>query len=114
MMRPADMKAQSMGAAIAYARRQSLGAILELATEDDDGNQASGTYNAPTVPKSAAPQPPLTFTRAMDAIRAGRGMDFLLEAAQSIPNSVKFNDAEKKDLMKAVQEEIEKLDPTIL
>ena len=41
-MRPTDDKPQSVGSAITYARRYALGAVLGLATEDDDdGNAAS-------------------------------------------------------------------------
>lgn len=38
---------QKMGAAITYARRYSLMALLGLAPEDDDGNSASKAANAP-------------------------------------------------------------------
>lgn len=39
---PTDSKPQSLGSAITYARRYALGAILGIATEDDDdGNEAS-------------------------------------------------------------------------
>lgn len=42
-LRPVDLKPQSVGSAITYARRYALGAILGIATEeDDDGNKASG------------------------------------------------------------------------
>src|SRR5690349_14949873 len=41
-MKPTDDKPQSAGSALTYARRYALGAILGLATEeDDDGNAAS-------------------------------------------------------------------------
>lgn len=39
---------QGYGAACTYARRFGLQAILNVATEDDDGNAASGIDNAPT------------------------------------------------------------------
>ena len=35
-MRPADSKPQSLGSAITYARRYALGAILGVASEEDD------------------------------------------------------------------------------
>ena len=42
VMEPVDAKPQSVGSAITYARRYALGAVLGLATEDDDdGNEAS-------------------------------------------------------------------------
>lgn len=41
-MEPVDRKPQSVGSALTYARRYALGAVLGLATEeDDDGNAAS-------------------------------------------------------------------------
>lgn len=43
-----DNSPQSLGSAISYAKRYALQAILGLASEDDDGNDAS----APTPPKT--------------------------------------------------------------
>jgi hypothetical protein len=49
--------AQGYGSALSYARRYSLMAACSLATEDDDGNQATKT--APTqAPPKATPKPP--------------------------------------------------------
>lgn len=46
-LRPVDAKPQSVGSAITYARRYALGAILGIATEeDDDGNKASNAVPA--------------------------------------------------------------------
>lgn len=39
---PVDNKPQSVGSAITYGRRYCLQAMLGLASEDDDGNSASG------------------------------------------------------------------------
>lgn len=42
IMAPVDQKPQSVGSALTYNRRYSLGAVLGIATEeDDDGKQAS-------------------------------------------------------------------------
>ena len=40
-MHPADNKPQSVGSALTYMRRYALCAVLGLAVEDDDGNEAS-------------------------------------------------------------------------
>lgn len=43
IMKPVDAKPQTAGSAITYMRRYALGAMLGIATEeDDDGNAASG------------------------------------------------------------------------
>lgn len=43
IMKPVDIKPQTIGSCITYSRRYALGAVLGLATEeDDDGNAASG------------------------------------------------------------------------
>jgi len=65
-MSPKDHTPQGQGSAITYMRRYSLGAVLNLATEeDDDGNEASkpqaagnGNGKPPTNP---APQTPQKF-----------------------------------------------------
>lgn len=66
---PVDAKPQSLGSAITYARRYSLGAILGIATEeDDDGAAASGTtiatearrYPTPGHESTAPAKKPLT------------------------------------------------------
>lgn len=51
-MKPVDGKPQSAGSAITYARRYALGAVLGVATEeDDDGNAASAPVESPSYPK---------------------------------------------------------------
>lgn len=49
----ADM--QKLGSAITYARRYTLGALLAMKAEDDDGNHASGKTDKP---RAAAPATP--------------------------------------------------------
>jgi hypothetical protein len=48
-----DARPQSIGSAISYARRYALMAVLGIAADDDDGNEASGTKPRATPPKSA-------------------------------------------------------------
>jgi hypothetical protein len=49
--------AQGYGSALSYARRYSLMAACSLATEDDDGNQATKTAPQQAVPIKATPKP---------------------------------------------------------
>jgi hypothetical protein len=49
--------AQGYGSALSYARRYSLMAACSLATEDDDGNQATKTAPQQAVPIKAIPKP---------------------------------------------------------
>ena len=49
--------AQGYGSALSYARRYSLMAACSLATEDDDGNQATKTTPQQAVPPKAIPKP---------------------------------------------------------
>ena len=55
---------QEYGKAITYAKRYSLQAVLGLATEDDDGNSASGKSDAKAKPQQQkkAPEPPAPQT----------------------------------------------------
>lgn len=53
-MKPVDERPQSLGSTITYMRRYALGAVLGIATEeDDDGNAASKPEQEPF--RSAAP-----------------------------------------------------------
>jgi hypothetical protein len=45
-MRPTKADPQGIGSAITYARRYTLASIVGVATEDDDGNAASGPTQA--------------------------------------------------------------------
>ena len=49
--------AQGYGSALSYARRYSLMAACSLATEDDDGNQATKTTPQQAAPIKATPKP---------------------------------------------------------
>jgi hypothetical protein len=58
-----NLDAQKLGAAVTYFRRYTLGALLAMKAEDDDGNAASGK----TTEKKAVPQTtttPATETNA--------------------------------------------------
>lgn len=59
-MPTAGLKAQDLGSAVTYARRYSRGAILDVASEDDDGSKATHGEDTsePGGPIKAAPRPP--------------------------------------------------------
>ncbi len=80
---------QETGAAVTYARRYAYSAIVGVATEDDDGNQASGKQNPhdgyDQRPQQTRPPPPAqqhqqTTATAMDK---PRGLS-MLEAFEKI------------------------------
>lgn len=69
---PRDQSIQSFGSAITYGRRYAMMAMLGLAPEDDDGNEASGKVNqtngnqkqATVIPKATGTLPPKEYTEA--------------------------------------------------
>jgi len=65
--------AQGYGSALSYARRYSLMAACSLATEDDDGNQATKTAPPQAIPKAAPKQ---------------------LEAQHKLPSKIEGKDAQ--------------------
>lgn len=70
-MNPVKSDPQGIGSAITYARRYSLAAIVGIATEDDDGNAASGNGGkAPAVTKEA-----ITFTRNKESAPLSKEQD---------------------------------------
>jgi hypothetical protein len=53
----ADWKAQGIGSVVTYLRRYSIGAVLNIAAEDDDGNEASGRGEGSHQPQPNKPAP---------------------------------------------------------
>lgn len=73
-MNPVKSDPQGIGSAITYARRYSLAAIVGIATEDDDGNAASGNGGkAPAVTKEA-----ITFTRNKESAPLNKEQDTVM------------------------------------
>lgn len=60
-----DDNMQGIGAAITYARRYALTAMLGLGQEDDDGNAARGTAAPPRQQRAAPQRPPQAPTPAV-------------------------------------------------
>lgn len=60
---PRDKTPQGLAAALTYARRQSLQAIVGVAAdEDDDGNEASGRVEAPQKARFKEPVKPVSVS----------------------------------------------------
>jgi len=57
-LNPVKNDPQALGAASTYARRYSLMAALGIATEDDDGETASGRGNPPSQPNGSQQRQP--------------------------------------------------------
>lgn len=86
-MRPVDLKPQSIGSTITYARRYALASIAGLAAEDDeDGNIANGHSNAQTSHrKKQQKQKPPRLVSPEDIIRLKKRLSDNPEAI-SIPD----------------------------
>lgn len=58
---------QKAGSAVTYGRRYTLGSLLAMQAEDDDGNAASAKT---TAPKAKSVEATKTVTKALDDLRA--------------------------------------------
>jgi hypothetical protein len=91
---------QSQGSAITYAKRYAMTAILNLPTEDDDGNGATDEQQkrGPVIPPKAPPKPkkkPLpedVFDGAIDLIMIGK-----MEDARTLIRPFALTELQKKD-----------------
>ena len=87
---------QSYGSCITYARRYAMAAITGVATEDDDGNAASGKGSPPTEEK-----PPVSLDPAILAsLDASTTLDELKVAWNAIPVGSRHAYAQAKDAAK--------------
>lgn len=78
-VKPTKADPQGIGSAITYARRYTLAAIVGVATEDDDGNAASGnpSKEAPAAQRQVAPkaEKPADNRKALqEAVKRWTGM----------------------------------------
>ena len=100
-MTPADSKPQSLGSAITYARRYALGAILGVASEEDDDGNASSvgssektqqrpvSVSARAIPVSPSPsnapmaeEPRITLEQQDHIVRACSQLDALKDKSE--------------------------------
>ena len=89
---------QSYGSCITYARRYALAAITGVATEDDDGNAATGR----TAGQAAEDKAPVNLDPALlAALEKTATMDDLKAAWGAIPVGVRHGYAAAKDAAKA-------------
>ena len=83
-----DPSPQAIGSAITYARRYALAALVGVAAEDDDGEEAQ-QRTVPAAPPANTQAPAAPGPRRTEA-QAARDMEQLLREAQT------FGDLEKK------------------
>jgi len=90
---------QSYGSCITYARRYTLAAMVGVATEDDDGNAASGRTTA--IAAVEAPAPSSLDDKILAAFDAAKTVDELKSIWTSIPVGARRAYAAAKDQAKA-------------
>jgi hypothetical protein len=89
---------QSYGSCITYARRYAMAAIAGVATEDDDGNAATGR----TAGQVAEERPsPVLDDAVVKSLQGTSTMDELKAAWNAIPVGVRHGYAGEKDAAKA-------------
>lgn len=89
-VRPVKADPQGIGSAITYARRYTLAAIVGVATEDDDGNAASGNggKESPAPQRAVAPKadkPTDARTAFIAAVKRWSGV-----SQEDLPDALKF------------------------
>jgi len=94
---------QGLGSAITYAKRYALCAMLGIASEDDDGNEATGKP-APT--KSMAPPSPV-INKNMEALKAAMGKkwtrDEVCKVSEKLYNNANPPELNEKDLLNLIE-----------
>lgn len=88
---------QSYGSCITYARRYAMAAITGVATEDDDGNAATGRTATPATDEKPAVALDAAVLVTLDAAKT---MDELAKAWNAIPVGSRHAYAQAKDAAK--------------
>jgi hypothetical protein len=91
---------QKLGAAITYARRYSMMAMLGIAPEDDDGNTASGRSSSAAPAKSAAAKPKAAPANGGPSDAQKRLVSKLVESKLGATGPDEFLEAVRKILKK--------------
>lgn len=86
-----DRDPQALGAAMTYARRYCLMAMVGMAPEDDDGNTASEKPKAPPAPKAAKSAAPANTTGKAASPPSERPW---MKKLQAVVGSLKLGEAE--------------------
>jgi hypothetical protein len=117
--RPARVDPQGVGSALTYGRRYTLQALLGLAAEDDDGNEASRDHG----PSQSQMQAKVTWNRQREEVARSEGTKFVEpkpgytrpSAKESVEPGLKedkerieHEDKAATPLQSAVKQEIEK------
>lgn len=89
---------QSYGSCITYARRYALAAITGVATEDDDGNAATGRTAGAVAEEASAAK---LDDAVVKSLQSTTTMDELKAAWNAIPVGVRHGYATEKDAAKA-------------
>lgn len=105
-MFPKDTTPQAQGSAITYMRRYALTAILGIATEDDDGNDASSKQTTVKTGKSGSED---DFAKASLAIGKYDTIVKLQDALEKLDKSTKFTDGQKDKLEKLISDRVDVL-----
>lgn len=108
-MTPKDKTPQAQGSAITYARRYALSAILGIATEDDDGNSASGAAPKNTTVKMGKAGSEEEFATALIAIEKLKTTKSCDEAIVRLENANQFTDSQKDKLEQAISNRLDVL-----
>lgn len=87
---------QSYGSCITYARRYAMAAITGVATEDDDGNAATGKQGYTVLPEDVPTGDPAILA----TLDAAKTMEELQAAWNKIPVNVRRSYATAKDAAK--------------
>lgn len=107
-MFPKDNTPQAQGSAITYMRRYALTSILGIATEDDDGNDASAKTPPATVKTGKVGSDDL-FAKSVIAIEKYTTVSQCEVAREALDKSDKFTDGQKDKLEKVISNRIDVL-----
>lgn len=111
-MKPVDQKPQSLGSVITYMRRYALGAILGIATEeDDDGNEASGTGKKQV--KQIVEQKTNLLEQAKKYIESCKNQEDLMTVAERIESNKDFTQAQRLQLRKLIDVKNQKFEEVV-
>jgi hypothetical protein len=100
-LKPVDSKPQSVGSAITYMRRYSIGAVLGIATEeDDDANKAQ--KQATRAKETITGATSSNTDKAVTLILASKNRGYLKATKENITNSKLYSATDKEKLISII------------